>query len=167
MRVTVAACVAAIVGVAGVAGCSDRRPPVAGVGQWILGKTELREAPGFCNPDAVTLCSNNGAVAIGDQAASVSLYFAGPDPDAKLVEIELVVRSCDPEPLARALIEKLGPPAVRRPPHLQWRSEGAFVAAQVPESHRRCLVHFVAPTDRDRIAELTAEAGTTSSPSPR
>jgi len=147
--------------------CSRKKAEINGIGKWVLLETQLREAPGFCNPDEISFCSNNGMVPIGDQPADVGLYFQGPEPTAPLVEISLSVRRCDPDKLARALIEVLGEPHVRKNKHYIWRGELAFVVGAIPSSGRRCEVSFVSTKDQKRVAELTAEAETTPTPSAR
>ena len=147
-------------------GCGRKEPEINGIGQWVLLKTQMREAPGFCNPDEITFCSSNGAVPIGDQAADVGLYFQGSEPTAPLVEIGLSVRRCDPDKLARALIEVLGEPNVRKHNHYLWRGELALVAGQMPSTGRRCEVSFVTTKDKKRVAELTAAAEAATPPTP-
>jgi hypothetical protein len=138
------------------ASCGRKAPEINGIGQWALGTTRLREAPGFCSPDALTFCSGNGAVPLGEQVADVNLYFRGDTPEAPLVEIELTVRRCDPAPLLAALSKELGEPDVRRDAQFLWRGTASFIAGRIPAEGRRCEISFVAPDDATRIAELSA-----------
>ncbi len=141
------------------AACEEKKPEINGIGDWVLGKTTLAQAPGVCSKDDVTFCSHNGTIAIGDTLAEVNLYFGGREDSAKLVEIELGVRRCDPEPLAVALSDALGKPSSRMPDKLLWEHELAFVSADFKAGARRCQVNFVSPGDKKRVAELSAPRG--------
>jgi len=148
------------------ASCSRKEAEINGIGKWVLGKTTLAEAPGFCSPDTITFCSANGAVPIGNQVADVNLYFRGGEPDSPLVEIELAVRRCNHQDLVPALIDVLGEPNVRKQNHYIWKSGAAFIAGVIPAQARRCELSFVSPDDKKRVAELTAAANATSPSSP-
>ena len=149
------------------AACGRKEPEINGIGKWVLLETQLKDAPGFCNPSEITFCSGNGAVPIGDQVANVGLYFRGPEPTSPLVEITLSIRRCQPGPLAAALTEVLGEPSVRKNDHYLWRGKHAFVAGAIPAPGRRCEISFVTPKDDKRVAELTAEAESTAPASAR
>ncbi len=142
------------------ASCGRKEPGINGIGKWILLETELRQAPGFCNPEQdLTFCSANGSVPLAGQPAQVNLYFRGGELDSKLIEIELSVRRCDAAALRTMLTQELGTPNVQKGNHYFWRSKASFIAGKIPDDDgRRCQVSFVAPDDEKRIADLTAEA---------
>ena len=139
-------------------GCSRKKPEINGIGSWVLLESQLRQAPGFCNPDEITFCSGNGAVPLGGQPADVGLYFRGPEPTSPLIEITLSVRRCKDNKVIDAMVEALGAPNVRKGNHFLWRGKLAVVAAELPASGRRCEVSFVTATDKERVAALTAAA---------
>ena len=145
------------------ASCARKEAGINGVGNWVLLETELKQAPGFCNPEEnVTFCSANGTVPIGGQPAEVNLYFRGGELDSKLIEIELFVRRCDAAALRTALTQELGTPNTQAGSHYFWRSKSSFIAGRIPDDDgRRCHISFVAPDDQQRIADLTAAAETT------
>ena len=142
------------------ASCSQKQAGINGIGEWVLLETELRQAPGFCNPEQdITFCSANGTVPLGGQPAEVGLYFRGGELDSKLIEIELAVRRCDAGALRTVLTHELGTPNSQKSNHYFWASKSSFIAGTIPDADgRRCLVSFVAPDDTKRIADLTAEA---------
>ena len=150
------------------ASCGRKEAEINGIGQWVLLKTELRQAPGFCNPEQeITFCSANGSVPLGGQRADVNLYFRGGELDSKLIEIELFVRRCDAAALRTVLTQELGTPNTQKNNHYFWRSKSSFIAGTIPDDDgRRCIVSFVAPDDEQRIADLTSEAETTAKSSP-
>ena len=155
--------VAAALAVCCTASCGQKEPEINGIGKWVLLETELKQAPGFCNPEEnVTFCSANGTVPLAGQPAQVNLYFRGGELDSKLIEIELFVRRCDAAGLRTMLTQELGTPNTQIGNHYFWRSKSSFIAGKIPDDDgRRCQVSFVAPDDKQRIADLTADAETT------
>jgi len=90
--------------------------------------------------------------------ADVGLYFRGPEPKSPLIEITLSVRRCDPGPMIAALTKVLGEPSAHKNDHYYWRGKLAFVSGAIPAAGRRCEISFVTTQDKERVAELTAEA---------
>ena len=90
------------------------------------------------------------------------MYFRGGELDSKLIEIELFVRRCDPAALRTMLTQELGTPNTQKGNHYFWRSKSSFIAGRIPDDDgRRCQLSFVAPDDKQRIADLTAAADAT------
>jgi hypothetical protein len=91
------AAVALAVVVAVLAGCK-REPELSGVGPWSVTRTRRKDATGICQPTelpdgrAGTWCFKQKPFGVGRKAAAVDLYFAGNDPEAPLIELQLQIR---------------------------------------------------------------------------
>ena len=153
-----AVALAAVALAAAAPGC-QRKAELGGIGPYLLGKTRLvdGEVNFRCEPSGeVTFCFGGPVVAVGDQPAAVSLYFAGTDKMSPLVEIFLNVRSCKVDALDAVLGKLLGPPTESRDKRRFWVLKRMFVAAALRTTGASCELSFVDPRDEKRIAELRA-----------
>jgi hypothetical protein len=150
----IAAVLGPVVVGAGATACHRPKAEINGLGPWILGKTTLQDAGGFCNPGQVTFCSHAGTFPLGQQQGDVNLYFRGQEPSAPLIEIELTVRRCDAPSVVESLTGVLGAPTETNGEHRFWSGKAAFVSVHAPTATRGCEVSFVTVDDADRIAEL-------------
>ncbi|HET6612342.1 MAG TPA: hypothetical protein VFG83_10145 [Kofleriaceae bacterium] len=156
-------------------GCKDRG--ISGIGPYKLGETTLAGAPGVCRPveDGTVWCFSAGRIAVGQQPATVDLYFSphcsGAVPegqtrdsraelrdqcgDSPLVEILLSIRACKEDAAAEALARAIGkPPDRRAKAKLLWQTGSAVIVAQLPADGTTCEINFVAPTETARIKHL-------------
>src|SRR5262247_2321209 len=120
----------AILAVLGASGCQERKQEYNGIGQYLIRKTKLVDGKvSFrCQPSGNNLswCFGGPEVKIGDQPASVSLYFNGQNDDAPLSEIALAVRACDVERAEKALVKALGAPSETAEKQLFWTKKAMF-----------------------------------------
>lgn len=140
--------------------CGTRVPDTSGVGPYVLGFTHLvdGEVNARCQPSQeLTWCFGSPEITLGTQPASVDLYFAGHGKEAPLVEIVLAVRACNVPVVTAALDKAMGAPTESLPKRRQWSRRSAFVLAKLPGSGTTCEIHFVAPSDPQRIAALLSE----------
>lgn len=154
--------------------CKD--DDINGIGPWALGETTLATAPGVCRPveDGTVWCFSAGRIAVGEQAATVDLYFqpkckgevpAGQTRKSRaklraecsgspLVEILLSIRACDEAAAAAALTHAIGEPQRRAKNRLYWQTGGAVIVGQLPADGTTCEINFVAPSQKARIKQL-------------
>jgi hypothetical protein len=139
----------------------NKKKDPAGVESYRFGETKLADAEklGRCIPVQGTplqQCIGMPGLSLGGQPASPSLYFDG---SGNLVEIVLLVKSCDPVAATDSLAGLLGMPTSSSPDGKlrTWRKSSMFVAAQLPvKGGNECEVNFVIPSDQKRIADLEA-----------
>lgn len=138
-------------------GC-QREQPIDGVAGYSLVRTTLAEAPGVCTPDGeLTWCHSNPGIAMGQQRATVDLYFRGHDADAPLVEILLAINRCRPAEIEGILSEQLGRPRDREAARLRWDGPYAVIFAQLETERGGCQINMVSPEDEERIAALSGD----------
>jgi hypothetical protein len=146
--------------VCGCFGCQDRKPEYNGIGQYLLRKTKLADGQvNFrCQPsgEKLTWCFGGPDVKIGDQPATVSLYFGGKTDDAPLSEIAMSIRGCDPDKAEQALAKAIGEPTERADKQLFWVKKAMFVSAKLRKEGTTCDLSFVDPADQARVDELRA-----------
>lgn len=153
------ALVIALAAVAVASAACKRDREIDGVAGWSLERTTLADAQGICSPyGELTWCYRNPGLSLGEQRASVDLYFRGDDDDAPLVEILLAINACRPAEVEGVLSSQLGDPAMRRDSVLRWDGAYAITFAQLESKGGSCEINIVSPDDDDRIAELSAGA---------
>jgi hypothetical protein len=138
-----------------------REAPINGIGGFEIGKTQLGQLSGRCLPaseEPLMYCPGIAAVALGDQNASIDLYFGGKSTDATLVEILLDVSFCRPDALEAYLVEKLREPERRIGSRAFWTNEYVHISAALPAEPSRCEVNFVSVKDARRIETIEKAA---------
>lgn len=138
-------------------GCQKSERSIDGVGGWSLERTTLSDAEGVCSPQGdLTWCHSNPPITLGDQQASVDLYFRGEGDDAPLVEIVLSVNVCRVRAIEALLSGQLGEPDRRKGALRRWEQDHAVTFLQAEKGRRACEVNIVSPGDEKRIEELWA-----------
>ena len=153
--------VAALVAALSATACNKKEAPIDGIGPWHLGKSKASEGT-ICQPQdgGLTWCSHNPEMTIAEHRASVDLYFRGQEPDAKLVEILLALSApCNREAIDRWLTQRLGAATRAAGNAVVWEGEAATIVGMLPAADGECRIHFVAPSDKARLAALEKEAG--------
>jgi hypothetical protein len=140
-------------------GCKREEAAIDGIGQYHLNKTQLKDGV-VCRPieDGLTYCSNNPQLTIAEQLAQVDLYFRGAEETAPLVEILIAVNRCKPQAIEMALNTQLGTAGTQLDNKLFWEGKAAVIVAQLPAPDGVCEINFVAPKEKERIAQLKGEA---------
>src|SRR5262249_53149078 len=83
------------------AACKAAPDEPSGIGAWDVTHTTRKDATGRCDPTDLpdgrrgTWCYMQQPLTIGGQPAQVDLYFAGSEPTAPLIELQLKVAACD------------------------------------------------------------------------
>ena len=145
----------ALILVSAVGGCERKRGEIHGVGPYVLGKTKLGEISGACSPDrSQTWCTSLSAVKVGEQSASVDLYFGGHGDNAVLVEVLLAIRACNAESAQSALTHELGKPTEVLDDRLVWTGKFAVIVARLKAEPTVCEVSFVHPLETRTIEYL-------------
>jgi hypothetical protein len=143
------------------AGC-DRKQEIDGIApNWIVDKTKRSDFNGVCNPhdDTLIMCQVFGVKApLGNHGANISMYFAGDDPDATLVELLLDVPGCRPDELQAWLKSQLGDSPETTGNLAIWKGKNTTKLAQLPAQPARCEVNFVSNKDPARIAQIKSDA---------
>lgn len=153
------------------AGC-ERKAGYAGLGPWRVDRTVLRDASGRCEPTDLpdgregTWCFGQPGLRLGGQDASVDLYFAGTEPDAKVIEIQLQFRGCKDDILGSWVRKTFGAPSDERGHRAFFRGQGAYVVADLPESPGRCALRMLPLSEEREIARLRDEADAKARPAP-
>lgn len=144
-----------------VLGCKDRAPEYGGIGEWRFSQTTLADAKhGKCEPTDLkdgrrgTWCFANPPYKLANRTAEVDLYFAGTEPEAKLIEIQLKVRGCVEHDLERWISENFGPPIERRPGRAYWKNAFVWIAGMIPDSPGRCLIHMLPLSESAEIGRI-------------
>jgi len=143
--------------------CGDRAPEFSGIGQWRFTDSKLADVKrGKCQPTEVgvgrqgTWCFGNPPYQLGPNNAAVDLYFAGTEPTAPLIQIQLQVRGCDEQALDRWITSNFGPAIERRTARAYWKNAFMWIAAQMPSQPGRCLVDLLPLTEQAEIARIKA-----------
>ncbi len=140
--------------------CKKDEQPPSGVGQWVLMSSTLEdgELRARCQPSGeLTWCFGAPPIKIGDQPATVDLYFKGHDKSSKLVEIAMRVRACDREKVEPAFASAVGLPPTESSDKIRiWESPTSFIIMKLGVDGPSCDINFVHPSDAKRIAELKA-----------
>ena len=135
-------------------GCSKKEPDWDGFGIFKIGVST--PADGYsCRPDGEqTTCFLNPSPSIAGHKTTTDLFFRGLEEDAPLVEILVGIDACQPGPIGADLTGKLGEPAERAARRSLWRLKKMTVVALLPREADLCVVHFLDPSEKARIAEL-------------
>jgi hypothetical protein len=132
-------------------GCKAE-PEIGGVDRWHVERTRLDHATGRCIPDTLadgragSYCFGQQPIGIRGMPVDVDLYFAGTEPDARLVELQLKVGGCRPDELESWLRKTFGAPfASRRDTLHAWKNRLLYAAGFLPlaDEPGRCLVRIV------------------------
>lgn len=146
------------------AACKDAGQGVAHFGEWTIGKTTLQDATGRCEPTtfangrAGVYCFGQRPATIAEQRATVDLYFATNTPDAPLIELQLTIAACKPEPVQGWLRSTLGKPRSFVGSRMTWESRAMLGLADVPTATGKCQLRFFPPSERGEFDQLTAAA---------
>ncbi|MBS1118056.1 MAG: hypothetical protein H6Q90_284 [Deltaproteobacteria bacterium] len=142
-------------------GCSDKSPEFAGVGKYRFTKTTVADVKdGVCQPTELddgrkaTWCFALPPYKVANRVAEVDLYFAGTEPTAPLIEIQLKVRGCVEQDLETWMRTSFGPPIESRGARAYWKNSFLWAAALMPSEPGRCLVHFLPLTETAEIARI-------------
>lgn len=141
--------------------CDRREPEYTGVGKWRFTHTTLRDVDeGICQPTDLndgrkgTWCFALTPFRIGGRSAEVDLYFAGTEPAARLIEIQLKIRGCHEDELDQWMRSSFGPPIDTRSTRGYWRNSFLWAAALMPSEPGRCLVHFLPLSETAEIDRI-------------
>ncbi len=142
-------------------GCGKKKEELSGIGPWVIHKTTLERWGNInmCTPAGELMwCQSSPlekshTVSLGGQDAAVGAYFQGKDPESPLVEIDLMLDSCQPEKLQSWLRGTFGKPTVDKGRVSHWKGKLVFVSAKLGS---KCEVVMVASDDKKRIGELEA-----------
>ena len=144
--------------------CKDAGKSVAHFGEWTIGKTTLKDASGRCVPTtfangkAGVYCFGQRPATIAGQSATVDLYFATNTPDAPLIELQLTLAACKPEPVQGWLRTTLGGPKTSEGARMTWETPALLGLADVPAANGKCRLRFFPPSERAEFARLAAAA---------
>lgn len=154
-----AACAVAVL--AAVAACKPKAPEHSGVGPWRFTVTTLKDVgSGRCDPTtltdgrAATWCYGVTPLNIADRPTEVDLYFAGSEPSARLIEIQLKVRGCVEADLDQWLRRYYGEPSATKATRTYWKNGFVWVAAFLPSEPGRCLVHVLPLSETAEIKRI-------------
>jgi hypothetical protein len=146
------------------AGCHGGEAEYDGIGPWRFPHTTRKDiTEGLCQPTDLndgrkaTWCFAQSPIKIGARTAEVDLYFAGTDPAARLIEIQLKVRGCREEDLKQWLRTSFGAPIETRPQRAYWKNSFLWAAALLPSEPGRCLVHVLPLSENAEIDRIKQE----------
>lgn len=134
-------------GLLSLSGC-ERHPEFSGVGPWSVTKTRRKDATGICQPTelpdgrAGTWCFRQKPFGIAKKAAEVDLYFAGNEPSAPVIELQLKIRGCIEEDVEVWLRQNFGAPTEQRANRMYYRTSKMFLAAFLPQDPGRCVLRM-------------------------
>lgn len=140
--------------------CGPREREYLGVGPWKVGKTQLKDATGVCQPTelpdgrAGTWCFRQPPFGINKKAAAVDLYFAGTEPTTPLIELQLQIRGCVEEDVEVWLRQNFGAPFERRDTRAYWRNSKMFLAAFLPKDAGRCVIRMLPLSEGAEIERI-------------
>lgn len=152
-------------------GCKRERE-IAGFEQWHVSRTKRKDADGRCLPEqladgrAGAYCFGQQPVGLRGMRVEVDLLFAGMEPDAVLVEIQLKVGGCNEEKLDGWLRTNLGAPVQGQGRHHAWRNRHLLALAYLPlaDEPGRCLVRMLPRREQARFDALWAKATAPAAP---
>jgi len=156
--------VKALLAVVAMAACSGRSAEPSGVGSYTFTMTTLGDVKsGDCQPTklfdgrAATWCFGLTPIRVGNRSADTDLYFLGAGKDAKLIEIQLVVRGCIENDLEQWMRSAMGPPRETKATREYWSNSYMWAAAFMPSEPGRCLVHFLPLEENAEIERIKAQ----------
>lgn len=141
--------------------CKEGGGRVAHFGEWTIGKTTLQDASGRCEPTtfangkAGVYCFGQPPASLAGQRATVDLYFATNTPEAPLIELQLTIAACKPEPVQGWLRTTLGEPKTFVGSRMTWESSALLGLADVPNEAGKCRLRFFPPSERAEFGRLT------------
>lgn len=130
---------------------------MSGVENWNVNRTRLKDATGRCTPDGDGMyCFGQKPMGIRGMVTDIDLYFGGQDPEAKLVEIQMKVGSCDDEQLYGWMQTNFGRPVEDKGSRKLWKSKFVYAIGEmpVPDEPGRCLVHIIPVGEKARYERL-------------
>ena len=148
--------------VTGATACRKRAKEIAGIGPWSVTRTTLASATGRCEPTDLpdgrkgTWCYGQQPLRIAGSPAEVDLYFAGDDPKATPIEIQLTVRGCKETPTFDWLRQVFGPPASTTGPWAYWDNAYIFLAAGMPSAPGRCTLRILPRREQAEFERIRA-----------
>ena len=163
MRVGVATAVAVAVASGG-GGCGKDKAGYNGIGPYQVGKTTLKDARGRCDPTDLpdgrkgTWCYLQPELTVVGRPATVDLYFAGTEPSAPVIEIQLQVRGCKDDELTQWLRTHFGAPSEEHGAWIAWQSDRIYLIGELPSAPGRCLVRVLPRSERAEFERLRTKA---------
>lgn len=143
------------------AGC-ERKPELAGIGRYHVGKLTLAKAPGRCEPTDLpdgrkgSWCYAQPKIGIAGMNADVDLYFGGTEPTSKVIEIQLQLVGCKEPVLLGWLKKNFGAPVEERATQAFWEKAAIYVVGELPSPSGRCLVRVLPRSERAEYERLKA-----------
>ncbi len=141
--------------------CTEKPPEFAGVGKYRFTKTTLGDVKdGVCQPTDLSdgrkamWCFALPPYKVANRVAELDLYFAGTEPTAPLIELQLKVRGCVEADLETWMRQNFGPPIETRNARGYWKNSYLWAAALMPSDVGRCTVHFLPLTEAAEIARI-------------
>lgn len=141
-------------------GCRADPPEFAGIGPYHVKKLTLAAAPGRCEPTDLpdgrkgTWCFGQPAIALAGQSADVDLYFAGSEPQAPVIEIQLQIRGCKERELMDWLRRNFGAPTEERGARAFWQNSSVYVIGELPSAPARCAVRVFPKSERAEVERI-------------
>jgi len=162
--------IAAALALAAVA-CKEESAEFAGVGPWSVTKTKLADATGRCDPTDLPdgrkgmYCYLQPLLPVAKQGADVDLYFGGTEPTAPLVELQLKVKICRPEPTETWLRSHFGAPFEIQGTRLYFKNRYLYMAADLSGDQGHCLLRVFPLSEQAEFERVKAQA-TAPAPAP-
>ncbi|HUJ61718.1 MAG TPA: hypothetical protein VLX92_24610 [Kofleriaceae bacterium] len=146
------------------AACEGKAPEPDGIGPYVFGKTTAGSVhDGNCQPTELrdgrkaTWCFALPPFKVGKRVADVDAYFAGTEPTAPLIEVQLKVRGCREDEVDQWMRERFGPPIESKATREYWKNSFLWAAALLPSEPGRCLIHFLPVSENAEIARIKQE----------
>ena len=145
-------------------GCSSKSGDYTGIGPYRVDRTKLKDATGRCEPTDLpdgrkgTWCYLQPELRLAGAPAAVDLYFAGSEPTAPVIEIQLQVRGCNESDVSMWLRKSFGAPTEERATWVAWETSKLYVIGELPSAPGRCLVRALPRSERAEFERLRAAA---------
>jgi hypothetical protein len=151
--------------VAALGGCK-KEPQIVGVGKWNVNTTTRADATGKCLPEqlsdgrAGSYCVGQAPMKIAGMTVEIDLYFAGNEPTAKLVEIQMKANACDEEGLLGWMRQTFGNPVDQLGSIRQYRNEQLYGFASIPlrDDPIRCVVRLIPAREKAHFEQYWERA---------